>query len=292
MAGGGAAITTNDVEAELERLFGSSQDSGLVIEVVGEHPSNSSPEAAQAFKVLLESLRMFDDRYAERSAEILVDAPDSKTITKALCVLAKDEHQKRLLDVVLTTFGRRLIDPLAAMLEQGPVGTLSARLRELRENIFAQVHDLHLTNESQQILLDDLAKLYTDDYLAMVAEHEERVQRPRVEQLAQRTLRLIGTIFYRALKRWPEHAALIAVAVTRRMSKKVSLRQSPVSIRNHIVAAIEEFLWVETCSELEGALFQLFAEHRSVLPVENLTIDRELYTRFAQACWEIISEYS
>ena len=129
-------------------------------------------------------------------------------------------------------------------------------------------------------------------FAAMVAEHEERVQRPRVEQLAQRTLRLIGTIFYRALKRWPEHAALIAVAVTRRMSKKVSLRQSPVSIRNHIVAAIEEFLWVETCSELEGALFQLFAEHRSVLPVENLTIDRDLYTRFAQACWEIISEYS
>ncbi|MFO0659052.1 MAG: hypothetical protein U0165_04380 [Polyangiaceae bacterium] len=295
MAAQGATTTTitnDEVEAELERLFGKAEETGLVIEVVGEHRSNSSPEAVQAFKVLLESLRMFDDRYAERSIDIVVDAPDSMTITKALCVLAKEEHQKRLLDVVLTTFGRRLIDPLAAMLEQGPVGTLAIRLRDLRENIFNQVYDLHLTAESQQILLDDLAKLYTDDYLAMVAEHEERVQRPRVEQLAQRTLRLIGTTFYRALKRWPEHAALIAVAVTKRMSKKVSLRESPVAIRDHITSAIEEFLWVETCSDLEGALFQLFAEHRSVLPVESLTIDRELYTRFAQACWEIVSEHS
>lgn len=284
-------VSATDVEAELDRLFGSGASSGLVIGVSGEVAHSKSPEALDAFRVMLESLRMFDSRYdSATSQELLVEAPDEKTIAKALIVLAKEEHQKRLLDIVLTTFGRRLIDPLGEMLERAE-GSLQNRLRLMRDGFFSEIRDLRLTAETEQILLDDLRKLYSDEYIVMLSDHEEKVQRPKVAKLAQRILRLIGSTFYRALRHWPEHAEQIAHSVARRMSKRVSLKESPVVIRDQISTAIEEFLWVETCTDLEGALFQLFAEHKNVLPVESLTIDRDLYRAFSRACWDIISEY-
>ena len=42
-----------------------------------------------------------------------------------------------------------------------------------------------------------------------------------------------------------------------------------------MTAGIEEFLWVETSNDIEGALQSLFAEHRSVMPVDTRPIDRE-----------------
>jgi len=240
---------------------------------------------------MLESLRMYDENYREGVADIYVDAPSRATIARALSILGHERHQKQILDLVLTTFGRRLIDPLAVILDTTPTGALGGRLRGMRNMFIAQLADLRMTPESQQIISDDLRKLLSDEYLAMLTEHEERVQRPRVKALAQRILRLIGSTFHEALKRWPQHAEQIASSISRRCQGKVRLRDIPSLLRGQITDGIEEFLWVETSNDIEGALQPLFAEHRSVMPVTPPPLDRSVYREFAAACWEIIAEY-
>ena len=69
------------------------------------------------------------------------------------------------------------------------------------------------------------------------------------------------------------------------------LREIPVLLRTHITDGIEEFLWVETSNDIEGALHPLFAEHRAVMPVALQPLERETYREFAAACWSIIAEY-
>ncbi|HSN97448.1 MAG TPA: hypothetical protein VLS89_04085, partial [Candidatus Nanopelagicales bacterium] len=193
-------ITDSHIRDELQRLFDAGPDAGLVIRVYGENSLAGSAEAVATFRELFASLRMYDTSPKDKTSEILVDAPNKTTITSALSVLGKEEHQKRILDYILTTFGRRLIDPLAEILDTTPTGTVMARLRVTRDLMLAHISDLRMTPETQQIISEDLRKLLTDDYLFMLAEHEERVQRPRVAQLAQRILRLIGSTFHRALR--------------------------------------------------------------------------------------------
>jgi hypothetical protein len=282
-------ITTEDVVQEIQRLFGGGPDSGLVIRVYG---ATSNEGAGDTFREMLASLQMYDDRYRQGSGvEVLVDAPDRATIARALSVLGQERHQKKILDHILTTFGRRLIDPLAAILDTTPNGTLMGRLSMMRDIFLAQIAELRMTPESQQILSEDVCKLMNDDYLAMVAEHEERVQRPRVTKLAQQILRLVGSTFHRALRRWPEHADQIAATIARRNQGKVRLREIPVLLRTQITNGIEEFLWVETSNDIEGSLQPLFAEHRNVMHVPPAAIDRDTYHEFAVACWSIIAEH-
>jgi len=177
-----ALITAEDVVKEIQRLFDAGPEAGLRIRVYGEQGTAGADEA---FREMLASLQMYDDRYRRgEGADVLVDAPSRTTIARALSVLGKEEHQKELLDFILTTFGRRLIDPLAGILDTTPTGTLMGRLAITRDIFLAHIADLKMTPESQQILSDDLCKLMTDEYLSMVAEHEERVQRPRVTKLA------------------------------------------------------------------------------------------------------------
>ena len=135
-----------------------------------------------------------------------------------------------------------------------------------------------------------MRKLLSDDYLAMVAEHEERVQRPRVTRLAQEVLRLIGGTFRRALLRWPDHADRIAGSISRRLGSDVDLRDIPVILREQITAGVEEFLWVETSTEIEGALRALFAQHQSAVTVAPAPLERDAYREFAGACWQIIAD--
>lgn len=282
-------ITTEDVVQEIQRLFGAGPDSGLVIRVYG---ASDSDGAGDTFREMLASLQMYDDRYRQGSGvEVLVDAPDRATIARALSVLGQERHQKKILDHILTTFGRRLIDPLATILDTTPNGTLVGRLSMMRDIFLAQIVELRMTPESQQILSEDVSKLMNDDYLAMVAEHEERVQRPRVTKLAQQVLRLVGSTFHRALRRWPAHADQIAASIARRNHGKVRLREIPTLLRTQITNGIEEFLWVETSNDIEGALHPLFAEHRNVMPVPTAAVDRETYREFALACWSIIAEH-
>jgi hypothetical protein len=278
-------ITTDDVVREVHRLFDAGPESGLVIRVYGE-PGGTADET---FREMLASLRMYDDRFRNEGS-VTVQAPTRAALARAMSVLGREEHQKRILNQVLTTFGRRLIDPLGSILDTTPAGSLMARLGMMRDLFLAQIADLKLTAESQHILSDDLKKLLSDDYLAMLVEHEERVQRPRVTKLAQEVLRLVGGTFRRALSRWPSHADTIAGSIARRLSGEVSLRDLPTLLREQITAGVEEFLWVETSTEIEGALKALFAEHRDAAPVEPAPLEREAYREFAGACWQIIAD--
>ena len=281
-------ITAQDVEAEIQRLFLAQSGSGLVIRVYGEE--GGPAENIEAFQEMFHSLRLYD--YGTGTGEVFVDAPNSSVITRALNVLAREQHQKRILDHVLTTFGHRLIDPLAAILDTTPEGTIMSRLAVLRDLFLAQIAELKLTHESQDMLTQDLLMAFDDAYLRMVAEHEERVQRPRVRKLAQEILRLVGSTFHAALRAWPEHAETIAMLISRRMKGQVHLREVPTLIRGQICAAIEDFLWLETAAKIESSLEPLFAQHSGLLSGPVPTLDRSLYREFAEACWEIIADYS
>jgi hypothetical protein len=278
-------VTSEDVVRELHRLFGAGNESGLVIRVYGEEDGATD----ETFREMLRSLQMYDERFGG-DGKILVQAPSRATLVRAMSVLGREEYQRRILEHVLSTFGRRLVDPLAEMIDTNPEGSLVARLAMMRDLFLAQVADLRLTPESQQILSDDLRKLFSDDYLAMVAENEERVQRPRVTRLAQEVLRLIGGTFRRAFARWPEHAEHIASSIGRRLSGQVALREVPALLREQITHGIEEFLWVETSTEIEGALRSLFAEHGAAIHVEPPQLERQTYREFAAACWQLIAD--
>jgi hypothetical protein len=127
----------------------------------------------------------------------------------------------------------------------------------------------------------------------MLAEHEEKVQRPRVKQLAQEVLHLVGSTFQRAFQHWGENAVQIADSVSRRFGKKLRFGAHPTLIRSRIVEALEEFLWVETSAELSGALSQLFAQraYSGLVAEPRVEVDRAVYRQFAEACWDIISEH-
>lgn len=285
----GPLITEEDIRGELHRLFDAGADSGLVIRVYGS--TDEGNEAADTFREMLASLRMYEGKQKGEPLEMLVDAPSKAHIARALSVLGNEQHQKRVLDHILTTFGRRLIDPLAQILDTTPSGSVSSRLTQLRDIFLAHIADLRMTPESQNIISNDVRKLLTDDYLLMVAENEERVQRPRVAKLAQQILRLVGSTFHRALRRWPSHAEQIASSIARRSHGKVRLSEVPALLRGHITAGIEEFLWIETSADIEGALKPMLAEHQDVMPVTRTTLERSSYREFADACWAIIAEY-
>jgi len=283
-------VTTSDVMQEIQRHFGAGVEAGLVIRVHGEPAGGEA--SAEAFREMMASLRMYDDRYRlGATAEVLVDPPSRAAIARGLSVLGRVEHQKKVLDHVLTTFGRRLIDPLAVILDTTPAGALTMRMATARDLLIGQIADLKLTPESQQMLTDDIRKLLTDQYLSMIAEHEERVQRPQVKALAQQILRLLGTTFRRALERWPAHAEQIAASIARRNPPKIRLQDVPGLLRTQVTKGVEEFLWVETSTEIEGALGPLFAAHRGLMPGALPSLDRSVYQDFAEACWTIIVEH-
>lgn len=280
-------ITTDDVLREVHRLFDAGPESGLVIRV---HGADDARSVDATLREMLASLRMYDDRF-RGGGEVTVEAPSKESLVRAMVVLGREEHQKQILSHVLTTFGRHVIDPLTDLLDATPEGTLVSRLSMMRDLFLAQVHDLRLTAESEQILSGDVRRLLSDEYLAMVAENEERVQRPRVTRLAQQILRMIGTTFRRALERWPDHAERIAASIVRRTQGEVRIRDIPSLLRAQITEGVEEFLWVETSNEIEGSLRALFAEHRSAVPIEPAPLARDPYREFAAACWDIIAQH-
>ncbi|MCG8422613.1 MAG: hypothetical protein MJE77_32255 [Proteobacteria bacterium] len=281
-------ISADDVENEIARLFGDPAQSGLVIRVQGGEDSVDGRSAA--FHDLLESLRLYDFQKSEQ--ELRVAPPDNDTIASALAVLARTRLKRRLFERVLLTFGKRIVEPLGRILDTTPGGALFGRMGQIRDNLLGWIQDLKLTHETQEILTEDLHKLLSDDYLAMLAEHEENVQRPRVTELAQQILHLIGVTFDHAFRQWPHHAKTIADSISRRMGSSMSLRESPVVIRERIIDGIDEFLWIETSTELSGALAQLFAQpqYQGLLGDQVPALQRPTYRKFAEACWEIIAE--
>lgn len=281
-------ITEDDIRDEISRLFGAAPESGLVIRVYG---LGATTAANDAIREMLASLRMYEGKKEDEPFEIFVEPPGKAQIAQALAVIGLEEHQKRVLDCALTTFGRRLTDPLATILDSTPTGSVMARLSLVRDLFLAQIGDLRMTPESQRTLSSDVRKLLSDEYLAKIAENEERVQRPKVARLAQQILRLVGSTFHRALKRWPAHAERIAASIAERGQGRVRLGDVPFVLRTQIIEALEEFLWVETGAELERELQAMLAEHQDVMPVSPAEVTRSWYREIAEACWAIIAEH-
>ncbi|MBZ0116277.1 MAG: hypothetical protein K8H88_04765 [Sandaracinaceae bacterium] len=282
-------ISANDVRSELQRLFGGGSDGQLVVSVYG---SEDDAGVVATFDELMHSLHMHGGGPSARGLpDMLVQAPDAALIERALSVLGRQELQRQVLDQVLTTFGRRLIDPLGDVLDTSPTGAIMAALIRVRGRLLTDVRDLSVTSETRSILANDVAKLLDDEYLAMLADHEERVQRPRVKKLAQEILRLIGDNFHAALERWPRHAGAIAASAARRIGSQATLRELPELIRAQVVAGIEEFLWVETSAHIEGALAAMFRAHRDIVERPPV-LEREAYHEFAEGCWTLIASHS
>jgi len=276
-------VSSDDVEQELLRLFGAPSNRHLVVRVQG---ADRSQERSLAFEELKRSLEMYQ-------AVGPIKPPDAKTIAKALSVLTQKNLQHRLFERILSTFGRDLVDPLARILDRGNGGPLLTRMTDLRTAMLDGIGELHLSRETREVLLADLSQLMSDDYLSLLAEHEENAQRPRIKKLAQEVLHLVGTTFQRAFLHWPVHAERIAHSVHRRFSATMALGEQPVAIRTHIVSAIAEFLSVETSAELSGALSQLFSqrEYAGLIESSEIHLAPSTYDDFAQACWEIVADY-
>ncbi|MGC4087103.1 MAG: hypothetical protein QM756_04205 [Polyangiaceae bacterium] len=297
-------ISPADLEHELMLLFGAGKNTDLVVRVQG---ADLEQDRNDAFQELLRSLTLYNPEAID-AQRLTVPLPDQHTITRALLVLADKSLQHRLFEHILSTFGHRLIDPLAAILDSARGGPLFNRMVDLRHQLLSGVEELRLTQETRGMLEADLRKLLDDSYLALLAEHEETNQRPRVKRLAQEVLHLVGVTFQRAFARWPEHAERIALCVSRGFNGSVGgvsgigsgggrighveLGEHPVFIRRRIVQAIAEFLWVETSSDLSGALTQLFAQraYSGLVEHSQIDLDRSVYDEFAEACWQLVAE--
>lgn len=282
-------VTAADVQQELVRLFGGMSDRDLVVSVYGDEDADG---AVSTFHELMRSFEMHGGAEAAVAfQDSLVKAPDALTIERALLTLSQPELQRRLLDQVLTTFGHHLIDPLGAVLTAGPEGNLMRELTSVRERVIADLESLRVTAETRSIVIQDIRKVMSNDYLAMLAEHEERELRPRVRALAQDILRLIGDIFHLALSRWPSHASSIAHAVRRRLAGEVRLAELPHLLRQQVLDGIEEFLWVETSNDIEGALRAMFASRQGIAD-KPPPLERSAYRSFAVGCWKLLTEHA
>src|SRR5262245_48393566 len=91
-------VTEQEVEGEVLRLFDSG-GTGLVVRVLDDEGTRES--RSDAFRVLLQSLEMYDERYRERAQEILVAPPDASVVSKALRVLGDPSHQRKLFEQIL-----------------------------------------------------------------------------------------------------------------------------------------------------------------------------------------------
>ena len=283
-------VSPEDVEMEITRLFGDPNETGLVITVHGGDDSVDGRN--EAFRELLQSLAIYEFQNQQHS--VSVRPPDPDTMSKALAVLGQPYLKRRLFERILLTFGKRIVEPLGRILDTTPEGLLLVRMSSLRDTVLNWIADLELTHETQQILTDDLRALLSDEYLSMLADHEEKVQRPRVTELAQEVLHIIGSTFERAFRQWPKHARSIAESVSRRMGSHMSLSESPMVIRARIIEGIQEYLWIETGTELQAVLTQVFSQQRfSGLTKDGMPeLDKGSYRSFAEACWDIVSEHA
>jgi hypothetical protein len=282
-------VTHGDVEHTIRKLFGAADNHDVVVRVQGADDREGRNEA---FAALRDSLAMYNTDVLN-AAELVMAPPSQDSLARALSVLGKKHLQLRLFERILLTFGKTLVDPLAEILDRTPGGPLLTRMASLRLRLFDGVGALRLTQETQDILIGDLNRLLNDDYLTMLAEHEEKVQRPRAKKLAQEVLQLVGSTFQRAFQRWHENAGRIAESVTRRFGARLKLGAHPTLIRSRIVDALEEFLWVETSAELSGALSQLFMQkaYEGLVAERRIEVDRGVYHEFAEACWDLIAEH-
>lgn len=283
-------ITHAEVERELRRLFHGGAGAGLRIRVWGEEGAPGSAVSTDALRELVESLQMHDPGLRDATG-LLVAAPGAAVIERALLVLQEEEHQRRLLDLVLTLLGHRLIDPVAAMLET-PIEEVRARLYALREGLLGLVQGLGVTRGAERRLQERLREVLADEYLREVGELEEQRHRPVAAQLAQRVLAAIGATFRGLLGRWPEHARRVADKVAERLPQAMNLRALPRELRVAITEELEAFFWATASAELEAELLRLFSDpaYQDVVPDPAPSLQNDAYREIAEMCWQIIAE--
>jgi hypothetical protein len=280
-------VSAEDVRQELERLFGGLAEEELVVTVHGAEEDDVG--AVASYRELLVSLEQTGA--GERMGASFVRAPSEASVTRALAALSGTAAQRELLDGVLTVFGRRFIDPLGNMLDATPEGLLRMRLARIRSGILEDVEGLGLTRETRELLGRDLEGLLSDEYLEMLADHEEQVQRPKVEKLARDVLHLLGETFRAALAEWPEYARSLAASAASSWDAEVELRDIPGLVRGHVVPGIEEFFWTRTGPRLRERLESPFASHGD-LTAAPAPVDREDYRDVAKLGWDIIARRS
>lgn len=267
---------------EVHRLFDAGPESGLTIRVYGD--PGEPPD--DAFREMIDSLRMHDEGW-RRDGVLVGRAPTQAALARAIGVLAREPQRRRVLEHVLTSFGHRLVDPLGDTLDDAPPGSVAGRLSMMRDLFLAQIAELRLTPDVQRTLGDDVRGLLSDTYLRLLAETEEQVERPRVRRLVREVLRVLGTIFRRALEALPGEVDRLAGAVAERLRGEHPLKELPARVRRALTDELSAWLWASTSAELSGALRSLFARHAD--GVEPTLLPQEAYRELADHCWGVIA---
>lgn len=294
-------IDDGQIEAWVRATFGASEVDGVRVVVkvdgraVGERTGGpalraSDPAMRAAIRELTQSFAMHGGSIAP--GDTRVGAPPAATIRTALRALTDPEARRRALGAALSIFGRRVVAPLEALLTSRQASP-AARLAMFREQLRAQVAALPLASETQRILRTDLDAMLTDEYLAMLADNEERTLRPRLTELARRVLDVLAGTFHRALDRFDANVDAVGDRVVRRIPPQMPLRDLPGALKRGFVDAVADYLTVETGSELRGALATLSRQYADVVPAgESLAFADEWYADLAVACWDVIAQFS
>jgi hypothetical protein len=242
-----------------------------------------------AIRELTQSLAMYSGVTVPGDAE--VSAPPLETISRALHALADPVARGKALGAALSIFGRRVVAPLERLLAARDSGP-TARLIQWRAAVRNGVTDLRLAHETTQIIRNDLDRVFTDEYLHMLGENEEKTLRPRLAELAHRVLDVLASTFHRALDRFGSNADRVAVGIVRQLPRSMALRDLPSLVKHGFVAAVGEFLAVETSADLRGALHTLSGQYSDVVPSgQPLGFADEWYHDLAQECWDVIATY-
>jgi hypothetical protein len=242
-----------------------------------------------AIRELTQSLAMHSGVTVPGDA--VVAAPPRETISRALHALADPIARGKALGAALSIFGRRVVAPLERLLAARNSGP-TARLVQWRAALRNGLADLRLAHETTQILRGDLARVFTDEYLHMLGENEEKTLRPRLAELAHRVLDVLASTFHRALDRFGANADRVAIGIVRQLPRSMALRNLPSLVKQGFVAAVGEFLAVETSADLRGALHTLSGQYSDVVPAgQPLGFADEWYRDLAQECWDVIATY-
>lgn len=290
-----ALIDDGEIAALVSSLLGERTPSGqnLVIKIGGvsiESPSNLDRDEVEQMRAAVQELKQSLQMHGSASSlmAVQVGPPDVRTLRRALAVLGDPRARRNVLESALEIFGRRVIDPIAHALEPAE---LLPRLRVWRDRIFDESRALRLHGDAATVLRGDLEKLLGDEYLAMIADYEERSVRPRLRTLASQVLDLLGHVFHRAFRTFGDHGEAIAVRIVRRVPDSMPLAELPERLRSGFVVSIADFLESETRAELEGSLHTLGRTHSDILGDRRFVLPEDGYAELAGSCWNVMTSY-
>lgn len=264
-------------------------DGKTVSDSMGIGSQSLDEETKAAISELTRSMQLYTGGSDVATAR--VSAPSAQLLRNAVRVLADPSVRRRTLGAALTIFGRRVTAPLDRVLSSRDAGP-AARLRVYRAKILASLDDLRLSHETVKMLRNDLNATLSDAYLDLLGENEDKVLRPRMTELAHRVLDVLGGSFHRALDRFATNADNISGRIVRQMPESMTLSELPSHLKAGFVAAVADYLAVETSTEIEGSLRVLSGQYEDVVPPEQpLAFSEDWYRDVAIECWKVIAAY-